>query len=66
MFNIGDYRRKLGYGGVDKSFFERGNEEGQRIRSQMVQVRRVWELGLVNGHHRQICVSIVLRYLTVS
>lgn len=39
MFNIGDYRRKLGYGGVDKSFFEGGNEEGQRIRAKMVQVR---------------------------
>lgn len=39
MFNIGDYRRRLGYGGVDKSFFEKGNEKGQRIRSQMVQVR---------------------------
>ncbi|CAN0287115.1 unnamed protein product, partial [Hapterophycus canaliculatus] len=35
VFNIGDYRRRLGYGGVDKSFFERGNEEGQRVRSQM-------------------------------
>eukprot|EP00903_Cladosiphon_okamuranus_P011667 g10973.t1 len=38
VFNIGDYRRRLGYGGVDKSFFEKGNEKGQRIRSQMVQV----------------------------
>lgn len=38
VFNIGDYRRRLGYGGVDKSFFEQGNEEGQRIRSKMVQV----------------------------
>lgn len=38
VFNIGEYRRKLGYAGVGKSFFERGNEQGQRIRSQMVQV----------------------------
>lgn len=38
VFNIGDYRRRLGYGGVAKSFFEKGNEEGQRVRSQMVQV----------------------------
>lgn len=41
VFNIGDYRRRLGYGGVDKSFFEKGNEKGQRIRSQMVQVSKV-------------------------
>ncbi|CAN0288369.1 unnamed protein product, partial [Ectocarpus sp. 8 AP-2014] len=34
VFNIGDYRRRLGYGGVAKSFFEKGNEEGQRVRSQ--------------------------------
>lgn len=38
VFNIGDYRRKLGYAGVDKSFFEEDNEEGQRVRAQMVQV----------------------------
>ncbi|CAN0118164.1 unnamed protein product, partial [Discosporangium mesarthrocarpum] len=38
VFNIGDYRRKLGYGGVDKTFFEGNNAEGQRIRHQMVEV----------------------------
>lgn len=40
VFNIGDYRRKLGYAGVDKSFFEEDNEEGQRVRAQMVQVKK--------------------------
>ncbi|KAG5185983.1 6-phosphofructo-2-kinase-domain-containing protein [Tribonema minus] len=38
VFNIGDYRRRLGYGGVDKSFFEKDNSEGMRIREKMVEV----------------------------
>jgi predicted kinase len=38
VFNIGDYRRKLGYAGVDKSFFDKDNEEGMRIRDRMVEV----------------------------
>ncbi|CAM9359006.1 unnamed protein product, partial [Chrysoparadoxa australica] len=38
VFNIGDYRRKLGLAGVDKSFFDPENEEGMRIRQKMVEV----------------------------
>lgn len=38
VFNIGDYRRKLGFQGVDKSFFEKGNAEGMKIREKMVEV----------------------------
>ena len=38
VFNVGEYRRRIGYTGVDKSFFEAGNVEGQRVRANMVQV----------------------------
>jgi 6-phosphofructo-2-kinase len=38
VFNIGDYRRKLGFAGVDKSFFDADNAEGMRIREKMVEV----------------------------
>eukprot|EP01084_Bolivina_argentea_P174685 302576_1 len=38
VFNIGDYRRKLGYSGVGQSFFDMNNEEAVSIRAKMVEL----------------------------
>lgn len=35
MFNVGDFRRRLGLSGVDKSFFEANNAEAQKTREHM-------------------------------
>lgn len=35
VFNLGDYRRKMGLAGMDKDFFENNNTEGKKIREQL-------------------------------
>lgn len=35
VFNVGDYRRKLGLAGVDKNFFDAGNADAAKTREQM-------------------------------
>lgn len=35
VFNVGEFRRKLGLSGVDKSFFEANNVEGAKTREKM-------------------------------
>ena len=35
MFNVGEFRRRLGLSGVDKSFFEADNAEAQKTREHM-------------------------------
>ncbi|GAB5033839.1 bifunctional 6-phosphofructo-2-kinase fructose-bisphosphate 2-phosphatase [Nannochloropsis oceanica] len=35
VFNVGEFRRKLGLSGVDKSFFEANNAEAQKTRESM-------------------------------
>lgn len=35
VFNVGEFRRRLGLSGVDKSFFEANNAEAQKTREHM-------------------------------
>lgn len=35
VFNVGDYRRKLGLAGVDKSFFDANNADASKTREEM-------------------------------
>jgi 6-phosphofructo-2-kinase len=60
VFNIGDYRRKLGFAGVDKSFFDADNAEGMRIREKMVEVVQdemyTW---LQQDEEAKVCMYVV-------
>ncbi len=35
VFNVGSYRRKIGFAGADSNFFSSGNMEGQKAREEM-------------------------------